>query len=182
MATKAHHYYKDSTPVKIEDYPKYHNSKFLRRLYRKGDVKIHKDGKETIDFYPAQTPHIVTVPIMQSEFSIDPDFIEVFVIVPNGEPGKAGHQGLNLWKRWFRQQAGIPEDQEFPRVAAYDAGVGAVIGEQIEWDEWDETWKDVRTRSHKCVGDPRDPFGFTCTDPDFRIYRTGDPAEGLKVY
>jgi len=175
----AHHYYAGGTPVHIQDYPTPHTSQFLRKLYRKGEVHINQTGKETIDFYPAQMPHIVTIPIMLSPVHTEAEILEYFVIVPNGEPGKAGHQGLDLWKRWFREQAGIPEFQEFPRVAAYDAGVGVVVGEQIDWDEWDELWRDVKKRPHKCVGDPRDPFGFTCLDPDFKIYKTGDPAAGI---
>ena len=182
----AQHYYSNGDPVPLDDYPKHMSSEFIRKLYRRGKDKIKVNGSgdsasvtTSMNIYRAQAPHIVTLPIMASEFAVEPEFREYFVYAPNGEPGRAGYFAMNLWKKWERIDKGIPVDQDFPRVDHVQGEVAGMICEQIDDGDFDETWKAVRQRKHKAAGDPEHPFAFTCLDKDFRIYKTGDPASGI---
>ena len=179
---EALHFYEGGEEVPTADYPKFMQGSFLSKLWRTPVVTTSITGvgrdtkaKKETKAMRAQIPFIVTIPYYPSALHLEPIFVEYFLYAPNAEVGRASYFAVNFWKKWQKTDKGYAKDDEYPKIE------GAVIAEVIEDDEFAETWRDVRGRSHKAAGDPDDPFAFTCFDPDFKIYRNEDFAKGTII-
>lgn len=173
--------YFDEAGRPIKTLPKIMTSTFARRAFRVGlkeDLIVTGDGAGTdVGFHKtmvrAQVPHLVTLLVYSSKFDMVPVHREYFIYAPADIQG-AAQMALNLWRRWEKGRKGadaiigIDIKDDYPKV---DDGA---VAEPIDDNFFDETWKHVKNKAHKCAGDPRDPWAFTCLDPEVRIYRTED--------
>jgi len=177
----APHYYDDGSLVPMEDFKTPVSCDFLRKLYLKGEVAKHGEfvekgmAAERTDHYRAQEPIVVTLPIMPHEFAITPIYREYVLYSKNGRIGSAGAAAMSLWNKWEKDDT----EAEYPKIDTVDGELTAIVCEQIDDGDFDELWREVKCRKHRCAGDPERPFAFTCLEPDYKLYRISDPAKGI---
>ena len=155
-------------------------SYYMQGMARVGKFDYHGRTGDPIreEIVRAQVPYIVTLVVYESKFQISPTHREYFVYATM-EIQKAAELAIRLWQRWERPPR--PEflfgdiREVFPKV---DDGV---VGEPISDSVFDEHWKDVRKRLHRCAGNPDDPFAFTCLDQDVMLQKLTDFQAGLRV-
>jgi hypothetical protein len=178
--------YFDEAGRPIKTLPKVMTGAFARRAFRPGlkeELIVSGDGagaeagfRQTM--VRAQVPHLVTLLVYKSKFDMVPTQREYFIYAPPDIQG-AAQAALMLWRRWEKGRRGVDAiigvdiADDFPKV---DDGA---VAEPIDDNFFDETWKHVKNKAHKCAGDPRDPWAFTCLDPEVRIYRAEDFQAGL---
>jgi hypothetical protein len=169
-----------------EKFPKNLSAKFLQRIYHKGPARVglyDANGKSGSlvreELVRAQTPYVVVLLMYRSRFEITPQRREYYVYAPM-ELTKAAKLALGLWRRWEKELRGefnFAEDfaDDYPKVddAAFVIPLADV--------DYATQWRAVRAKSHKCAGDPNDPFAFTCFDPDILAYKTADFQAGMPV-
>ena len=127
----------------------------------------------------AQIPYLVTLLVYHSKFQLVAERREYFVYAP-GDIQSSVKLAFQLWRRWEKPRRTADawiEDMrdDYPKV---DDGA---VSEPIDDACFAEMWKAAQGRKHRCAGDPRDPFAFTCMDPDVMIYKHADFQQGLRL-
>lgn len=100
------------------------------------------------------------------------------VFVRAGEPSQAANFGYIMWKRWFRDQPGVPEHSLFPTTMNNSALTSTALDEG-DWNEQVRTYVRACTRSDnpwpvKFYGEPGyPPIAFGCEGvlADFEDHR-----------
>jgi hypothetical protein len=158
------------------------SASYARSVHRQGKARVDvfgPSGAESVEvrheLVRAQIPHLVTLIVYSSKFQLVGDTREYFVYAPM-DLQQSVKMAFGLWRRWEKpRRTSIVEDlrEDYPKVD------DAAVSEPIDDAFFDEMWKASKSRDHKCAGDPRDPFAFTCLDPSVKVYRYSDFQKGL---
>lgn len=168
----------DGTP------PNVISSVYARSVYRQGKARVDvvgPSGAESVEvrheLVRAQVPHLVTLIVYTSKFQLVGDTREYFVYAPM-DLQQSVKLAFGLWRRWEKPRRGVcmvDLREDYPKVD------DAAVSEPIDDAFFDEMWRAVRNKAHKCAGDPRNPFAFTCLDPSVKVYKYSDFQKGLAV-
>lgn len=164
--------------------PRILNGDFCRRAYKEGPAEVFVDSVTSESsvrhsLLRAQVPWLVTLLTYDSEFQIEPDYREFFVYAPQ-EDTYAVKLAADLWRWWWK---GVPigKDHAGLVIADWPKMDDGAVAEPIDDAFFADTWKYVCKRKHYAAGHPEDPFAFTSTSGDVRIYKSSDFQSGLSV-
>lgn len=169
-----------------EPIPDVKSAKWMRSVYYKGQARVgdvDKDGLSTSspireELVRAQVPWCVVLLIYESKYQVDPVRREYFLHCPM-EMTQAAKMAMRLWQRWERPPR--PEFNFEDMRDVYPKVGEGIMAEPMQESDYDEHWRDVKSRPHHAVGDPEDPWAFTCLDEDVKLYKQTDFQHGLDV-
>jgi len=151
-----------------------HSATGFSKVYYKGKAEVgkwDKHGKEgegvRTELVRAQIPWFVTLMIYHSEFDTEPTPREYYVYSPM-EESEASKIAMRMWQRWEKPK----KEEEFnfeDMRKSYPMVSEAILVQPISDADYQEHWKDVRGKKHRCAGDPNDPIVFTCLDQDVMV-------------
>lgn len=175
----------DASGKPIHVLPDYVDADFMRSCFRHTQCHLKVDAAGCVissspGLVRAQIPYLVTLLVYESKFQLNPTEQEWVLYAP-GDLKSAATVALTMWKRWFKpgpsvkqQLEGIDMRTDFPMVS------DGVIVEPIDDKFFDECWRYVKNRPHKCSGHPERPWLFKCLEDDFAIYKHTDRQAGLR--
>jgi len=153
------------------------SASYLRRLHHLGKTD---EGDRLVR---AHTCWCVILLKYGSKFDIVPVQREYFVHAPM-DPGKAAHRAMKMWRRW--EQGPMPDvmkgEEPIDLRDAYPKLDDGAVAIPMADEDYDAHWRDAKRSSKTSIlGDPDDPFAFTCFNQDIMLFKTSDFQEGLHI-